>query len=82
MAGREKVTAQSFYVRPDDLAQSLPVLGGGSLQGIVSAGAIVFVSLIPFFAFREIGKVIGKRELWSLLLNSGTRVTLQLRPQE
>jgi hypothetical protein len=53
-----------------------------SLQGIVSVGAIVFVSLIPFFAFREIGRVIGKRELWSLLFSRGTKAyTLQSRPQ-
>jgi hypothetical protein len=65
------------------IAQSLPAIGGGSLQGIVSVGALVFDSLIPFCAFREIGRVIGKRELWSLLLSRGTSVyILQLRPQE
>jgi len=69
--------------RGKTVGQSLPSIGGGSLQGIVSVGAIVFVSLIPFFAFREIGRVIGKRELWSLLLGRGTRVyTLQSRPQQ
>ena len=69
--------------RGKTIAQSLPTLGGGSLQGIMSVGAIVFVSLIPFFAFREIGRVIGKRELWSLLLSPGTRVyTIQSRPQQ
>jgi hypothetical protein len=69
--------------RGKTVAQSLPTIGGGSLQGIVSVGAIVFVSLVPFFAFREIGRVIGKRELWSLLLSRGTRVyTLQSRPQQ
>jgi len=69
--------------RGKTVAQSLPTIGGGSLQGIMSVGAIVFVSLIPFFAFREIGRVIGKRELWSLLLSRGTRVyALQSRPQQ
>jgi len=69
--------------RGKTVAQSLPTIGGGSLQGIVSVGAIVFVSLIPFFAFREIGRVIGKRELWSLILSRGTKVyTLQSRPQQ
>jgi hypothetical protein len=62
------------------IAQSLLTIGGGTLNGILSAGATVFVALIPFFAFREIGRVIGKRELWSLLLSRGTRVyTLQSR---
>jgi len=51
--------------------------------GILSVGAIVFVALIPFFAFREIGRVIGKSELWSLLLTRGKKVyTLQTRPQQ
>jgi hypothetical protein len=65
------------------LAQSFPDIGGGSVQGILSVGATVFVALIPFFAFREISRVIGPGELWSLLLSRGTRVyTLQSRPQQ
>jgi len=36
-----------------------------------------------FFAFREISRVIGPGELWSLLLSRGTRAyTLQSRPQQ
>ena len=64
------------------IAQSFPTIGGGSVNGILSLGATLFVALIPFFAFREISRVIGRRELWSLLLSRGTRVyTLQSRPQ-
>jgi hypothetical protein len=54
-------------VRGRNIAQSLPTIGGGSVQGILAVGATVFVALIPFFAFREIASVIGHRELWSLL---------------
>lgn len=65
------------------IAQSFPDIGRGSLSEILSLGATVFVSLIPFFAFREISRVIGPGELWSLLLSRGTRVyTLQSRPQQ
>jgi hypothetical protein len=65
------------------IAQSFPDIGGGSLNGILSLGATVFVALIPFFAFREISRVIGPGELWSLLLSRETRVyTLQSRPQQ
>jgi hypothetical protein len=65
------------------IAQSFPDIGGGSLKRILSIGANLFVALIPFFAFREISRVIGPGELWSLLLNRGTRVyTLQSRPQQ
>jgi hypothetical protein len=63
--------------------QSFPAIGGGSVKGILSVGATVFVALIPFFAFREISRVIGPSELWSLLLSRGTKVyTLQSRPQQ
>jgi hypothetical protein len=65
------------------IAQSFPDIGAGSLNGILSLGATVFVALIPFFAFREISRVIGPSELWSLLLSRGTRVyTLQSRAQQ
>jgi hypothetical protein len=65
------------------IAQSFPDVGGGSVQGILSLGVTAFVALIPFFAFREIARVIGHSELWSLQLSRGTRVyTLQSRPQQ
>jgi hypothetical protein len=65
------------------IAQSFPDIGGGSLKRILSMGATLFVALIPFFAFREISRVIGPGELWSLLLSRGTRVyALRSRPQQ
>ena len=65
------------------IAQSFPDIGGGSLKGILSLGATVYVALIPFFAFREISRVIGPSELWSLLLSPGSGAyTLQSRPQK
>jgi len=65
------------------IAQSFPDVGHGSLKGIFSVAATAFVALIPFFAFREISRVIGSKELWSLLLTRGNRVyTLQSRPQQ
>ena len=51
------------------ISQSFPTIGDGGLQGLLSLGAIVFVCLIPFFAFREFGRVIGQHALWSLLLH-------------
>jgi hypothetical protein len=69
-------------IRGRTVAQSFPTIAGGSLQGILSVGAIVFIALIPFLAFREIGRVIGKNELWSLLLARGNRIyILQARLQ-
>ena len=77
----ERVTVGVW--RGSTVAQSFPTIGGGSVNGILSLGATLFVALIPFFAFREISRVIGRGELWSLLLNRGSRVyTLQARPQQ
>jgi hypothetical protein len=40
---------------------------GGSPKGILSVGVMCFVVLSPFFAFREIGRVVGRRELSALI---------------
>jgi hypothetical protein len=76
----KEVVVGAFKGTP--ISESLPLIGAGSLKRLLCRGGIVFIALIPFFAFREIGRVIGKGELWSLLLTRGTRVyTLQSRPQ-
>ena len=36
------------------LSQSIPNIGGGTLQGILMVGIIMFVVLMPFFAFWEL----------------------------
>jgi hypothetical protein len=43
---------------------------GGTLPGLLSYAAIFFVALIPFFAFREAGRVLGNDALWDLFLHS------------
>jgi hypothetical protein len=50
------------------LAESIPKIGGGSPIGIVIASLIITVALIPFFAFRELSRVMGKGVLGALLL--------------
>jgi hypothetical protein len=55
------------------IAQSIPSIGGGTLSGVVFVGIILAVALIPFFAFREIGRVIGERELHSLMFTGGPK---------
>jgi uncharacterized protein (DUF1810 family) len=49
------------------ISQSIPDIGGGTLQGILMIGIIMFVVLTPFFAFRELGRAIGTEQLRSLL---------------
>lgn len=61
--------------------ESFPQIGGGTLRGVLCVWAIIFVSLLPFFAIREIGRVIGEKELWSLMFRRGTKVfTLRSTP--
>ncbi len=50
------------------LAQSIPQMGGGGLEGKLIAGLMMFVVLIPFFGFTEIRRVIGRENMRALLL--------------
>lgn len=51
------------------LAASVPVFGGGGFAGLVTVAAIMFVVLIPYFAFRDIGRALGPGELRKLLFS-------------
>ena len=42
------------------------MIDGGSLEGILVVGIIMFVCLMPFFALREVGRVIGDDKLYEL----------------
>ena len=42
-------------------------IGDGSLQAILISAILVFVSLIPFFAFVELERVLGAQDLHTLL---------------
>jgi hypothetical protein len=59
------------------IAQSIPSIGGGTLSGVFFVGIILAVALLPFFAFREIGRVIGERELHSLMFTDGAKAAFQ-----
>jgi hypothetical protein len=58
-------------IKGKTVAQSIPDIGGGSVRGVFFVGVIITVALTPFFAFREVGRVIGERELHTLLFTSG-----------
>ena len=49
------------------LAQSIPQVGGGGLEGKLIVGTILFVVLIPFFAYTELRRTLGKDHLRSLM---------------
>ena len=61
----EEIVVGAF--KEKSIAESFPKIGGGSLRGIFSMIVVITVLLIPFFAYREVGKVIGERRLHSVL---------------
>ena len=52
------------------LAESFPKVGGGSVGELILAALIIAVALIPFFAFRELSRALGKGVLGALLMKS------------
>jgi hypothetical protein len=53
--------------------QGLDEVSGGSLRGVLWLGVMAFVSLIPFFSFREVARVIGSGPLWDLFFRRGSK---------
>jgi hypothetical protein len=60
------------------LAESLPGIWGRGVGEVVIAGLIITVALIPFFAFRELSRVMGKGVLGAILLRA--RVSPKISP--
>lgn len=54
-------------LRGTTASRGIWTVGGGTIEGILAIGIIMFVVLIPFFAFREMRKVVGDREMRDLL---------------
>ena len=55
------------------IGESIPSIGGGTPSGVFFVGVILAVALIPFFAFREVGRAIGGRALHSLMFAGGPK---------
>ena len=65
--------------RGKSLADSMPAIGGGGLGGLATVVLIMAVSLIPYFAFRELGRVLGRERLRALLFRDGAAINLERR---
>ncbi|MBP1179256.1 hypothetical protein [Methylobacterium sp. PvR107] len=60
------------------LAGSVPTIGGGGVRGFASVVLIMAVALIPYVAFRELGRVLGRERLRTLLFcGEGAAKTLR-----
>jgi len=53
--------------RGHSVAESIKAIGGGTLEGILTLTLILWVLLIPFFAFAELQRRLGRAELLRLL---------------
>ncbi|WP_018262114.1 hypothetical protein [Methylobacterium sp. WSM2598] len=51
------------------LAESLPAIGGGGVRGFVVIAVIMTVALVPYFTWRELGRVLGRERLRALMLS-------------
>jgi hypothetical protein len=56
----------------EEIAGSVPTFGAGGFAGLVTVAAIMFIMLIPYFAFRDIGRALGPGELRKLLFSRPT----------
>lgn len=64
--------AQGLY-HGRSFEESIANLGGGTWQGILCLMGLLFVLLIPFFAFTELQRVVGKDKLRELFFRSGRK---------
>jgi hypothetical protein len=62
------------------IGESIPSIGGGTPSGVFFVGIILAIALIPFFAFREVGRAIGERTLRSLMFTGGPKA-VAFRPK-
>lgn len=46
-----------------------PGLGGGGILGVVIISIILFVSMLPFFAFKNVARAIGTDRMWQILFH-------------
>jgi hypothetical protein len=57
--------AVGFY-HGKTFSESIADLGGGTLKGILTLTLLLFVMLIPFFAFGELRRILGEGQLTQL----------------
>jgi hypothetical protein len=60
------------------MARSVPQLGGGGFEGNVLVGVMIFIALVPLFAFMEVRRVLGDAHVHSLLFDDRTKAAAQL----
>jgi len=54
------------YIHHRAVVDSIAAVGGGTIHQLIAASIVVLLILIPFFAFRSLGEVVGERTLLRL----------------
>jgi hypothetical protein len=54
------------YIHHRALMDSIAAVGGGTIHQLIAGSIVVLLILIPFFAFRSLGDVVGERALLRL----------------
>lgn len=63
------------WFRGYTLMASVPAVGGGGIAGLLCTAILMFVALIPFFAFRDVNQALGDNRLVEMVLGSRTNRT-------
>lgn len=58
------------WIKGESLEASTPAIGGGGLVGLILVAAILFVALVPYFAFQNVSRVLGREWLNALLFRA------------
>lgn len=60
-------------VKGESLAASIPQIGGGGLAGLACIAVILFVALIPFFAFKHVSREFGEGRMNAMLFGTAVK---------
>ncbi|MFO1086139.1 MAG: hypothetical protein U1E21_16380 [Reyranellaceae bacterium] len=74
--GLEEIVVAVIASKP--MAASFPAIGGGTWTGVAFVWAILAVSLLPFFALREIAALLGEGRLWALMFYRDARAEITM----
>ena len=58
------------WFKGEALAASVPHIGGGGFIGLACVAAILFIVLLPFFAFKHIARELGRGRLRAMMFGT------------
>jgi hypothetical protein len=62
-------------LRGETLRDSMPNLAGGGMLGLLCIGCILLFSLLPFFAFKHLSRVLGASYVYGLFFGGASAAT-------